>query len=251
MKILFLILDHHTTKQLSVACQQTWMQDIHNKHNVIFIGDPKMPSKIGNHEVYIPCPDEDIIDQDRITEKMVKTFKYIVEKDWDFLLRIDVDAYCNVKNLEKYIKTLSKGKDHYIGQGIHFPTGKHPCYLSNVGDELPPKQYKYYFAQGGCYLLNKSALKKSLNELYYPAPVDKRAEDLMVGDALNKVGITLDDRPDLFNSGYHGRGWNRMGTRNHTKTEHIKKITKEGYISTHKITSDIMYEIHNKLTNEM
>ena len=73
----------------------------------------------------------------------------------------------------------------------------------------------------------------------------------MVGDALNKVGITLDDRPDLFNSGFQGRGWHRMGTRNHTKTEHIKKITKEGYISTHKITSDIMYEIHNKLTNEI
>ena len=47
---------------------------------------------------------------------MAKTFKYIVEKDWDFLLRIDVDAYCNVKNLEKYIKTLSKDKDHYIGK---------------------------------------------------------------------------------------------------------------------------------------
>ena len=45
-----------------------------------------MPSKIGNHEVYIPCPDEDITDQDRITEKMVKTFKYIVEKDWDFII---------------------------------------------------------------------------------------------------------------------------------------------------------------------
>ena len=116
MKILFLILDHHTAKQLSIACQQTWMKDIHSKHNVVFIGDPKMPSKIGNHEVYICCPDEGITDQDRITEKMAKTFKYIVEKDWDFLLRIDVDAYCNVKNLEKYIKTLSKDKDHYIGK---------------------------------------------------------------------------------------------------------------------------------------
>jgi len=250
MKILFLILDHHSAKQLSIACQQTWMRDIRNEHDVIFIGDPKMPSNIGSHEVYIPLLDEKVKDQSRITEKMVCAFKYIADKDWDFLLRVDVDVYCNVEKLEEYIKTLPKHTDHYIGQGIHFPKDKHPNYLSNVSDQLPPKQYKYYYAQGGCYLLNKSALMKSLNEMYYPAPIEPRAEDIMVGDALAKAGVSLNDRPDLFNCGYVGRGWPNMGTRKNTKDEHIKKITKEGYISTHKIDSNLIYEIHNRLKND-
>jgi len=246
-KILYLILDHHGCRALSKECQNTWMRDIRDNSNVIFVGDPLMPDTINGFEVYKPLPDERKEDQGRITEKIVKAYNYILEKDWDFLLRIDVDAYCNIKNLHRLVDNLNPSEDFYFGQGIYFLDDKHPCFLSNIGDDLPPKKYKYYYAQGGCYLLSKSALHKSISYMYYPAPIEARAEDIMVGDALSKAGIELSDRPDLFNSGFEGKGWHNMGTRQHTIEEHLKKITKEGYISTHKISPDLIKKIHNQL----
>ena len=247
MKILYLILDHHSAECLSKSCQQTWMKNISKNDEVLFIGDPLMPDLIGLHEVYKPLRDEPKNCQHRITEKMMHSFKYALKKDWDFLLRIDVDAYCNINNLNKLIKSLDSSKDYYFGQGIHFNGDSHPCYLSSVGDELPPKEYKYYYAQGGCYLINRTALKKAVPYMYHPAPIEPRAEDIMVGDALAKAGIKLNDRPDLFCCGYIGKGWHNMPIRHATEEEHIQKITEEGYISTHKISSDLMNRIHKKL----
>lgn len=247
MKILYLILDHHSAEGSSRACQQTWIKNIPQNDEALFIGDPLMPNQIGRHEVYKPLKDEPKQCQQRITEKMVYSFKHILKKNWDFLLRIDVDAYCNIDNLNKLTKNLDSSKDHYFGQGIHFKSDSHPCYLSNVGDKLPPKEYKYYYAQGGCYLISRTALEKAIPYMYYPAPIEARGEDIMVGDALAKAGIKLNDRPDLFCCGYTGKGWYNMPMRNVTAEEHIKNITQEGYISTHKISSNLMKKIHNKL----
>lgn len=246
-KVLYLILDHHSAEGLSKSCQQTWIKNIPENDEVLFIGDPLMPDKIGRHEVYKPLQDEPKQCQSRITEKIMHSFKYALKKNWDFVLRIDVDAYCNIDNLHEFIKNLDSSQDHYFGQGIHFKGDSHPCYLSNVGDKLPPKEYKYYYAQGGCYLISRAALKKAIPYMYYPAPIEARAEDIMIGDALAKSGVKLSDRPDLFCSGYEGKGWPRMPMRNFTTEEHIKKITKEGYISTHKISPDLIKKIHNKL----
>lgn len=246
--VLYLILDHHSAKPLSKACQDTWLQHIDKKSSVVFVGDPLMPDTINNFEVYKPLKDEAKEDHVRITEKIAKAYEYVIQKDWDFLLRIDVDAYCNVNNLHKLVEPLDPDEDFYSGQGIHFLEDRHPCFLSNVGDDLPPKKYKYYYAQGGCYLLSRSALKKSIEHMYYPAPIESRAEDIMVGDAMSKAGIKLSDRPDLFCCGYIGKGWHNMPIRHATEEEHIKKITEEGYISTHKITAEQIYKINNCLS---
>ena len=243
MKILFLLLDHHSVKDKSKACQNTWLKNFGKEDEVIFLGDPLMPDFINGHEVYKPLPNEKKQEQNRITEKQVKAFKYIIKKEWDFLLRIDVDAYCNVDNLKNLLKSLKKDECYYYGQGICFPGNGHPCYLSNVGDILPRTKYKYYYAQGGCYLISKPALKKALPFMYFPAPIEARAEDIMVGDALKKAGVDLIDRPDLFNSGYVGKGWHGMGTRINTLEEHLQKI-KDGYISTHKVSSNQIIKIH-------
>lgn len=251
MKILYIILDHHSAKDLSVACQQTWMKDVSSNDEILFIGDPLMPDFICGNEVYKPLLDEPEVCQHRITEKMVKTFNYIAEKDWDFVLRIDVDAYCNINNLENLLKQLDKGADHYYGQGLYFLREKHPCFISNIGDSIPPKKYKYYYAQGGCYLISKSALMKGLPHMYYPAPIEARAEDIMVGDALSKGGVRLTDRPDLFCCGYIGKGFHipDVRTRRVSKNEHIDNITKKGFVSTHKICHHTIKEIHKKLNN--
>jgi hypothetical protein len=77
-KILYLILDHHGCRALSKACQNTWMRDIRENFNLIFLGDPLMPDNINGFEVYKPLPDERKENQDRITEKIVKAYNYIV-----------------------------------------------------------------------------------------------------------------------------------------------------------------------------
>ena len=243
-KILYLLLDHHLVKDKSEACQLTWLTEISPNSEVIFIGDSLMPDSVSGYEVYKPIKNEPIKSKDNITEKILLSFKYALSKEWDFLLRIDVDAYCNIKNLHSYIENLNTLDPLYTGQGIHFVTNKYPCYLSNVGDELPPKDYTYYYAQGGCYLLSRSALKSSINQMFYPAPIHPSYEDIMVGVAMEKSGIPLQDRPDLFNSGYKGRGWPKMGTRRNNIKEHIDMIN-SGYISTHTLNSKQIYRIHN------
>ena len=54
MKILFLILDHASVYDQSIACQRTWVKNIDTKHEIIFLGDTSMPDNILLHEVYKP-----------------------------------------------------------------------------------------------------------------------------------------------------------------------------------------------------
>lgn len=244
VKVLFMLLDHTSVIAESQACQNTWIKDIPSEHDVIFIGNNEMPSKLNSYEVYKPLLSEN---RASITEKMVKSFEYILTKSWDFLIRCDVDVYCNVKNLLNYLNSIDKSTPTYSGQGIHFPEPKHPCYLSSVNSE-PPKNPYYYFTQGGFYILCRNALENAIPNMFYPAPIESEAEDIMVGEAMKKSGIKLNDRPDLFNCGAEGWGWNRRGRgcRKHTTTEHISKIS-NGYISTHWVTADQIYEIHNHI----
>ncbi len=245
-KILYLVLDHHTVKKRSLACQSTWMQDIASTSDIVFIGDPRMPNSINGFEVYKPIKDEPLTCRDNITEKMVLSFEFILKKEWDFLVRIDVDAYCNIKSLNSFLDLQNRDHLLYAGQGIHFLNKCGPLYLSNVGDSLPPSQYEYYYAQGGCYVLSRKSLEKSFPHMFFPAPALDWAEDLMVGVSMEKAGVTLNDRPDLFNSGYKGKGWPGMGTRRHTIKEHIDMIN-SGYISTHTLNSKQIHLIHNAL----
>ena len=65
MKILFLLLDHHSVKDKSKACQNTWLKNIGKEDEVIFLGDPLMPDFINGHEVYKPLPNEKKQEQNR------------------------------------------------------------------------------------------------------------------------------------------------------------------------------------------
>ena len=83
MKILFLILDHSSVHDQSVACQRTWVKNIDTRHEIIFLGDAKMPDNILLHEVYKPLHSESRSD---ITKKIVKGFRHSLKKDWDYLV---------------------------------------------------------------------------------------------------------------------------------------------------------------------
>ena len=239
-----MMLDHHSVVGESKASQNTWIKDISEKHELLILGDKKMPNEINSFEVYKPLETEN---RASITEKIVKSFEYTLGKSWDYIIRLDTDVYCNVKNLIDFLKFNNKKIPLYCGQGIHFPNSTHPCYLSNPESPHPTNPY-YYFAQGGCYVLSRDALEKSLDYMFYPAPLESEAEDIVVGIATKKAGINLQDRPDLFNCGYEGWGWGPedCDIRNHTTQEHIDKI-KSNYISTHKVTAQQIYEIHNSL----
>ena len=163
MKILYLILDHHSVRDLSIACQETWLQDVDPGSEIVFLGDDQMPDVIQGNEVYKPLKNET---RNNITKKMVLGFEYIMNKKWDYVLRVDTDVYCNIHALKQFITNNKNIENLYAGQGIHFRTENHPNYLSMPGDKLPPKEYKYYYAQGGCYLISRTALNVSLKNMF-------------------------------------------------------------------------------------
>ena len=232
-------------KHLSIACQETWLQDVDSSSEIVFLGDKSMPDVIRGNEVYKPLEEEKRRD---ITHKMVLGYEYIMRKDWDYVLRVDTDVYCNIRNLEHFIEENKEIKKLYAGQGIHSLTEKFPMYLSNPGDVLPPKKYKYYYAQGGCYLISRQALSVSLKNMFYPAPVRLWAEDLMVGEAMKASGVSLMDVPTKFDCGYACTGWGRGHAPAQGKTldERIKNM-RSGYISTHNVSSDMIFQIHRTL----
>lgn len=239
MNILISILSYHGSSERLKACLDTWVKNCH-AHDLIILGDDKMPDRISDIEVYKPLVNEKYRD---LPKKIKTSFEYLLTKEWDYLVKIDDDAYLNTTNLLNFLKNNTE-PNLYAGQGVHFPSDKHPCYLSNVGDILPPKSFKYYYAQGGCYVISKKALEISISNMDISAPFF--AEDLMVGKSMNESNILLEDRPDLFNCGLKGKGWHNMGTRKNTDKENID-LMQSGYISSHKLDSSLMIKIHNSL----
>lgn len=248
IKVLYLLLDHHIVKRASVACQDTWLTTIGDHAKVVFIGDALMPDRLGQWEVYKPILKEPKKNRASITEKMCKSFKHILGiPDWDYVVRIDVDAYCNVKNLHKFLQSLNKDDQLYAGQGIHKLSSRGKAsYLSGVKSVLPPKEFSFYYAQGGCYIMSRKTVETLQPRMYHPAPGKGWAEDIMIGDVAAKSGVPLTDRPDLFCCGYHGVGWNVPGSggiKGLKAKNHVAMMC-GNYISTHKCTPDVLYLIH-------
>lgn len=239
MKILINILSHKSSTNRLNACLNTWAKNIAKPHELIILGDSKMNDKISGINVFKPLQNESYKD---LPEKIFVSYKYSLKKDWDYVVKIDDDAYLNFDSLLSFLDG-DLPEPLYAGQGVHFPEKTHPCYLSNIGDKLPPETFTYYYAQGGCYIISRKALKSSIKHMNINSPF--AAEDIMVGIAMHKSGIQLHDRPDLFNSGYKGKGWHEMGTRKHTSEEHIEHIN-SGYISTHALTAKQIYKIHEQ-----
>jgi len=239
MKILICILSHHSSSERLQACINTWLKNCLN-HDLIIFGSDKMQDNISNIKVLKTVKNESYKD---LPIKMKRSFEYCLSREWDYLIKIDDDAYLNINKLSDFLNEKSSDL-LYAGQGIHFPSDKHPCYLSNIGDILPPKSFKYYYAQGGCYIISRLALQNSIDKMKTPSPFN--AEDAMVGIAMHESNIKLEDRPDLFNCGFKGKGWHNMGTRKNTDKENIHLI-KSGYISSHKLDSSLIIKIHNSL----
>ena len=253
VKVLYLLLDHHLVKQSSLACQETWLTTIGDQASVVFIGDPLMPDRIKQWEVYKPITKEPKKNRGSITKKICKSFEYILTiPDWDYVVRIDVDAYCNVENLHRFLQSQDKNNYLYAGQGIHLKTESGARFLSSETSVLPPKEFKYYFAQGGCYVLSRKAVETLQPHMYYPAPVKGWAEDIMVGDVAVQMNVPLTDRPDLFCCGYTGPGWGIPGSGGikGLKTRNHVALMKGHHISTHKCTPDILYAIHQALFSQ-
>ena len=81
MKILFLILDHHSMARMSKACRETWISTIDTESmEIIFLGDARMPDELDGHEVYKPLKHEPKFCRDNITKKMVRAYEYILTK---------------------------------------------------------------------------------------------------------------------------------------------------------------------------
>lgn len=240
MKILLAILSHYTSRDNLNACLDTWVKKCDSQQLVI-LGDDTMPDSISNIEVYKPLENETYLD---LPKKIKSSFNYLLGREWDYIVKIDDDTYLNIDKLSDYLQQ-NKNDQFYAGQGIHFPGKTYPCYLSNVGDKLPPDEFTYYYAHGGCYIISRSALETSIDMMRIDSY--DNAEDVMVGVAMQENNILLEDRPDLFNSGYVGPGWHDMGTRENTTEEHISLIN-SGYIVTHKINFRQIYNIHMNIS---
>lgn len=244
MKILYLILSHQSTMDKLHACLQTWVHDISPEHKVLILGDITMVDNMHGYQVYKPLSSETYYD---LPKKMYRSYVHIMNMEWDYIVKVDDDCYLNIDNLNNQLSEMSDITTLYTGQGIHFKTNKKPNYLSNCGDKLPPEQYTMYYAQGGCYIISKPALTLALDKMQYINPPFD-AEDVMVGMAMTESSILLHDRPDLFDSGWCGRGWG-PGTgvcRPHTIEERINFI-KNKHISTHKLESHDIVKIHTSL----
>jgi hypothetical protein len=239
MKVLIAILSHHGSLERLQACLDTWVKKCY-LYDLVILGDDKMPDNLSGIKVFKPIKNESYKD---LPIKMKRSFEYCLSREWDYLIKIDDDAYLNINKLSDFLNEKSSDL-LYAGQGIHFPSDKHPCYLSNTGDILPPKSFKYYYAQGGCYIISRLALQNSIDKMQTPSPFN--AEDTMVGIAMHESNIKLEDRPDLFNCGFKGEGWHNMGIRKNTSKENAQLI-KSGYISTHKLNAQEIYKIHDQL----
>lgn len=239
MKILIALLSHSKSQEKLQACLDTWVKNCIG-HDLIILGDSKMPDSISNFEVYKALDNEEYKD---LPHKIKLSFRHCLKKNWDYLVKIYDDAYLNIHNLLDFLKN-NKNDKLYAGQGIHFPEKTHPCYLSNIGDTLPPKSFKYYYAQGGCYVLSRLALESCIDKMETSSPF-VGAEDTMIGNAIYSSGLNLTDRPDIFSAGYTGKGWGsgNYPMRKNTLRENIELI-KKGYISTHKLTASHILEIH-------
>ena len=250
MKILFLILTHHTTQDKLHACLRTWVPKIESKHDLIVLGDCTMEDNIQGHSVYKPLNNETYYD---LPEKMYRSYRHVLDMEWDYLVKTDDDCYLNIDNLHSSLAEMSSIDKLYTGQGIHFKTKTKPNYLSNCDDKLPPEQYTMYYAQGGCYIMSKSALNHSIDKMQYKKPPFS-AEDVMVGMAMTDSDIVLHDRPDLFDCGWVGRGWGpgTGGCRSRTPQECIDIISNK-HISVHRTNAFFIQKIHNnlrKITNK-
>lgn len=244
MKILFLLLSHHTTQNKLHACLSTWVQSIDQKHNLVILGDCTMEDNISGYNVYKPLNNETYYD---LPEKMYRGYRHVLDMEWDYLVKVDDDSYLNLHNLYINLEKMSSIDKLYTGQGIHFKsrTFKKPNYLSNCDDKLPPDHYTLYYAQGGCYIMSKSALSHAIDKMQYQHPPFD-AEDVMVGMAMNDSDILLHDRPDLFECGWGGRGWGpgTGGCRPRPIQDHVNFITNK-HISTHRLTPHAIFKIYN------
>ena len=52
-----------------------------------------MPDHISNIEVYKPLVDEKYMD---LPKKIKASFEYLLTREWDYLVKIDDDAYLNL-----------------------------------------------------------------------------------------------------------------------------------------------------------
>ena len=75
MKILYLILSHHSTLDNLHACLKTWVHDIPPEHEVLVLGDITMKDNIHGYQVYKPLSSETYHD---LPEKMYRSYVHIM-----------------------------------------------------------------------------------------------------------------------------------------------------------------------------
>ena len=241
-KILITLLTHSNSIDRLKTCLQTWCKSIKDRHELIILGDSQMEDNFSGFEVFKALEKECYTD---LPFKIFKSFSHCLSKDWDFLVKIDDDAYLSMDRLESFL--MSEGDSlSYCGSPVIWENNKivsnHINRLNSYPDQpqsFPKNLWKNgnrAYAQGGCYILSRKALSHSI-KYFDPENAVDSAEDAMVGKALFLSDLAFQNRPDLF-------------LNNNATDFALNWFIKHNYLSFHKVNSDKMEKLHKLYDHE-
>ena len=133
---------------------------------------------------------ESLIGRDHLTAKTMKAFDHVYKHHFehaDWFMKADDDTYVIVENLRYFLSEQNASEPVYFGH--HFTY------------HVPPQGY---FSGGGGYVLSKEALRRFGNRPPDLCFNDTGAEDVKLGDCMQKLGVkTGDSRDALGRSRFH------------------------------------------------
>lgn len=164
MKILIAVTTCHIFKARADACRRTWVKDSQGVDVKFFLG---------KLEGYAPAADEVILDcpdgYHYLTQKTQLIRKYALENGYDYLWKVDDDAYVRIERL------IPLSGPDYIGR-LRGPSGLYPS----------------PYCSGFCYGLSRRAMEVLVACDWKES--DDICEDRWTGNHLLPAGIT----PTLF-----------------------------------------------------
>jgi hypothetical protein len=187
MKLITLIATHAANASRCKMINETWGRDL-KRHNIdyYFISGDKLgldnTLKINFKESYEQLP--------------LKTFlmlEQISNKDFNYIIKLDDDTFFNI---DEFLKTDFINYD-YIGKFNLADRKRDPYYKKIHFFNIKNKDYhvekmlpQFDYAQGGFYVLSRSAVNCILNhdmEFFINTPTSYKGEDELLGEILDKL----------------------------------------------------------------
>ena len=160
-RVLFAILSCHALRHYEQSLRDTWIKEIpEGVDHRFFLGSPNL-DYVFSDEVFLSVGDS----LQDLTHKTVEMYRWVVEKDYDFVLKVDLDTLVRPLGL---LQSDFKQFDWVGGQNSFFASG------------------------GAGYTLSRKAMRAVIDHPIELGP----AEDVHTAHALAAQGIELhaDDR---------------------------------------------------------